>query len=305
MKTSITVGTRGSALALTQANMVISALKLTYPELEVSTKIIKTTGDKILDKELSKIGGKGLFIKEIEEALLDKSIDLAVHSMKDVPHTLSEDFEIGTVLKREDPRDVLICLNGYDINTLPGGAVIGTGSTRRMLQLSRIRPDFEFIPVRGNIDTRIRKLLNGEFDALVLALAGIKRLGWQCREDLSIDYLDIKDFIPSVGQGAMGLEIRKGDDEVADLIKILNSKDDEVCVMAERAFLREIDGGCEIPVGAYAKIEGNQITIDGFIGDENTKEIFREKIVGNMENFEELGVQLAKNCLSRRSRAGG
>ena len=299
MKQRITVGTRGSKLALTQTGMVVQALKEAHNGLEIDVKVIKTTGDKILDKELSKIGGKGLFIKEIEEALLDNSIDFAVHSMKDVPHTIPEDFEIGAILTREDPRDVII------YKTLPDNAIIGTSSVRRMLQLKALHPDFQFKPVRGNIDTRIKKLSEGEFDAIVLAAAGIKRLGWHVGEDLSINYLEIEDFIPSVGQGAIAIEIRKGDSEIFDIVKVLNDEKDAICVRAERTFLREIDGGCEIPVGAYSKIEDNKLIIDGFIGDEKNAEIYREKIIGEVEKFEELGVQLAKNCLSRWRRAGG
>ncbi|OGI02628.1 MAG: hydroxymethylbilane synthase [Candidatus Melainabacteria bacterium GWF2_37_15] len=299
MKQRVTVGTRGSKLALTQTGMVVQALKDMHKGLEIDIKVIKTTGDKILDKELSKIGGKGLFIKEIEEALLDGSIDFAVHSMKDVPHTLPEDFEIGAILKREDPRDVLI------YKKLPDNAVIGTSSVRRMLQLKALYPDFQFKPVRGNIDTRIRKLLEGEFDAIVLAVAGIKRLGWNKGEDLSINYLEIEDFIPSVGQGALALEVRKGDSEIFNIVKVLNDEKDATCVRAERAFLREIDGGCEIPVGAYSRIIDNKLIIDGFIGDEKNAKIYKEKITGEVESFEELGVQLAKNCISSRRRAGG
>lgn len=301
----LTVGTRGSKLALSQTGQVIEMLKSLHPGLKVDVKVIKTTGDKIQDKELSKIGGKGLFIKEIEEALHYGSIDFAVHSMKDVPHTMLAEFEIGAILKRVDPRDVLITRVGQDLKNLPKKSVIGTGSLRRMLQLYALRPDFEFKPVRGNIDTRIRKLSDGEFDAIVLASAGLIRIGWNGGDEFSINYLATDDYVPSVGQGALAIETRKCDKKSLDIVKVLNDETDAICVNAERTFLRRVDGGCEIPIGAYGKIEGNQLILDGFIGDEKNFKIYRDKITGSIEKFEEIGVRLAENCLSGRSRAGG
>ncbi|OGI20969.1 MAG: hydroxymethylbilane synthase [Candidatus Melainabacteria bacterium RIFOXYA2_FULL_32_9] len=307
----ITVGTRGSKLALTQTGMVIDDLKKAHPGLKVDIKIITTTGDKILDKELSKIGGKGLFIKEIEEALLAKEIDFAVHSMKDVPHTLPEEFQIGAILKREDPRDVLICRDNYDLNNLPAGARIGTGSLRRMLQLKALRSDLVFLPIRGNIDTRVGKLARNEFDAIVLAAAGLKRMGWQGNDeflktflkeesniDFNVSYLELDKYIPSVGQGALAIELRKNDQETFNIVKVLHHEIDAKCVLAERAFLKEVDGGCEIPIGAHCKAEGNQITIDGFVGDEEKNEIYRDKLIGNIDDYDKLGTQLAKNVLN-------
>ncbi|OGH98847.1 MAG: hydroxymethylbilane synthase [Candidatus Melainabacteria bacterium GWF2_32_7] len=307
----ITVGTRGSKLALTQTGMVIDDLKKAHLGLKVDIKIITTTGDKILDKELSKIGGKGLFIKEIEEALLAKEIDFAVHSMKDVPHTLPEEFQIGAILKREDPRDVLICRDNYDLNNLPAGARIGTGSLRRMLQLKALRSDLVFLPIRGNIDTRVGKLARNEFDAIVLAAAGLKRMGWQGNDeflktflkeesniDFNVSYLELDKYIPSVGQGALAIELRKNDQETFNIVKVLHHEIDAKCVLAERAFLREVDGGCEIPIGAYCKAEDNKITIDGFVGDEGKNTIYRDKLAGNIDDYDILGTQLAKNVLN-------
>ncbi|EKE04025.1 MAG: hypothetical protein ACD_20C00118G0015 [uncultured bacterium] len=312
MNKRITVGTRGSRLATTQTGIVIDDLKKAHPGLEVDVKIIKTTGDLVLDKSLSKIGGKGLFIKEIEDALLDKEIDFAVHSMKDVPHTLPEEFELAAILKREDPRDVLICKDNYDLSTLPAGSRVGTSSLRRMLQLKALRGDLECLPIRGNIDTRTNKITKNEFDAIVLAAAGLKRMGWQGKDDtqflstfikeesdiiFNISYLETNYYIPPVGQGALAIEIRKNDQELYDILNVLNHDIDAKCVLAERAFLKTVDGGCEIPVGAYCKADGNRIIIDGFVGDEVKSEIYRKQITGNIDDYEALGTQLANDVL--------
>lgn len=315
MKSKIIVGTRGSKLALTQTNMVVDDVKKAHPNLEIDVKIIKTTGDRIPDKELSQIGGKGLFIKEIEEALSKKEIDFAVHSMKDVPHTLPEEFQTGAVLKREDPRDVLICRANYNLKNLPANSRIGTGSLRRMLQLKALRKDFDFLPIRGNIDTRINKLANNDYDAIILAAAGLNRMGRQQKNDseflrsflkentdidFNISFLELDNFIPAVGQGALAIEIRKNDEEIFNIIKVLNHDNDAKCVLAERAFLKEVDGGCEIPVGAYCQIIDGHLVIDGFIGDEKNNKIYREKISGNIDNYELLGIKLAKMVLLRK-----
>lgn len=295
MRSKITVGTRGSKLALIQADFVIENLRKAYPELEIDKKIIQTTGDKILDEDLSKIGGKGLFIKEIEEALITEEIDLAVHSMKDVPHTLPDDFIISAIMEREDPRDVLISRYDPGLDELQSGITIGTSSTRRILQLQLHRPDLKFRPMRGNIDTRINKLAQGEYDAIVLAAAGIKRMGWNAELfKLKINYLEISDFIPAVGQGALAIEIRKNDADLFQIVQILNHDKDSRCVLAERSFLKEIDGGCEIPVGAYCEAQDDKIVINGFIGDEKLSVIYKEKVLSEIENYEIAGIQLAK-----------
>lgn len=312
MKSKITVGTRGSKLAVTQTNQVLDTLRNIYPDLEIETKIIKTTGDRILDKELSQIGGKGLFIKEIEEALLAKEIDFAVHSLKDVPYELEEPFEICTIPTRQDPRDVLITKHKNGINGLPQGAKIATGSLRRKVQLELLRKDITFEPIRGNIDTRIKKLSNGDLDAIVLAAAGLKRLGWinsddelnpgefekeLCNPNLYVYYLEPDNYIPSVGQGALALETRKGDIETIEILKVLNNSNDETCVKAERAFLKKMNGGCSIPIGAYAKIIDNQLTIDGFLGEEEASRIYRKSFRGDIYQAEELGIKLAEEIL--------
>jgi len=307
MKSKLIVGTRGSKLALVQTKQVIDELIKFYPKLNIDIKIIKTTGDMIFDRDLSKIGGKGLFIKEIEEALLRNEIDFAVHSMKDVPHTLPIDFQIGAILKREDPKDVLIARNNLCLKDLQIGSIIGTGSLRRMLQLHNIRPDLNIKPIRGNIDTRISKLVNGEFEGIIIAAAGLKRLGWKQANNeiffnnllknnanLGVEYLEADNFIPAVGQGALAIEIRDNDSEVFNIIKILNNHDDAICVETERAFLKEIDGGCEIPIGAYATLKDEEITLSGFIGDEKKLAIFSDIITDNIKYHKNIGINLAK-----------
>jgi hydroxymethylbilane synthase len=315
MKRKIIAGSRGSKLALIQTNFVIDLLKSSNPCLEIDIKVIKTTGDKIQDKQLSKIGGKGLFIKEIEEALALKEIDFAVHSMKDVPHTLLETYQIAAIMEREDPRDILICREGYSLTTLPAGARVGTGSLRRHLQIKALRSELEIIPIRGNIDTRINKLASGDYDAIILAAAGLKRMGWQnyndssffktllrenTNEKLCIEFLATETFIPAIGQGALAIETLTDNQELADIIRPLHNETDAYCVLAERAFLKEVDGGCEIPIGAYAYIYNDRLIIDGFLGDEYKGTIYRQSISGSIDNYKDLGVNLAKILLAKR-----
>ncbi len=319
MKAKLTAGTRGSKLALAQTNLIISKLKELYPSLEIDIKIIKTTGDKILDRQLSKIGGKGLFIKEIEEALEAAEVDFAVHSLKDVPHTLQDNFKIAAITKREDPRDVLICKGQYNINTLLAGSKVGTGSLRRSIQVKQIRKGLNILPIRGNIHTRINKMQH-DYDAIILAAAGLKRVGWNggndceflkevfeknVNSDFNISYFDLENFIPAVGQGALAIETRKKDFETINYIKQLNHESDALGLLAERAFLKEIDGGCEIPVGAYCFISENKLTIDGFIGDEKEELLFREKLTGNINDYESLGKDLAKIVLEKMNKSKG
>lgn len=310
MKTKLIVGTRGSKLALTQTNMVINCLKTIYPELNIETKIIKTTGDKILDKELSKIGGKGLFIKEIEEALLNNEIDFAVHSLKDVPHTMEDGFAIGAVLKREDACDVVILPKDKDLNNFTEVNNVGTGSLRRIVQLKTLYRRLNFKPIRGNIDTRLKKLVSGEYDAIVLAVAGLKRLGWsEVNNDrffkdivlddfsLKVEFLDKNMFIPAVGQGAVAVEIRKDDLQVFEVIKALNDEQDSICVSAERAFLKEINGGCEVPIGAYCICKDEKLYMKGFIADEKLINVFDVEVSGDFHEAEKLGMDLAKRVM--------
>lgn len=294
MKSKITIGTRGSKLAVTQTNMVIENLKGHYPNLNIEVKQIKTTGDKILDKSLSKIGGKGLFIAEIENALKNHEIDLAVHSMKDVQNVVSEDFEILSVLKREDPRDALVAKEKISLLDLPERAVIGTSSLRRMVQLRSLRPDFQFKLLRGNIDTRINKMLNGEADGIILAAAGLKRMGW---ENKISEYIDVHKCIPSVGQGALCVEFRSRDRDVKDMVSLLVKETEFKCLLSERSFLREMNGGCSIAIGAHSTEINGKIHLEGFVCDDDNAAIFKSKAVGNIDEYENIGIELAKKLV--------
>jgi hydroxymethylbilane synthase len=254
----ITIGTRGSKLALWQADFVRSELKRLYPGLEIELNKIKTTGDKILDVPLANVGGKGLFVKEIEEALLGRDADIAVHSMKDVPTEFPAGLYLAVICRREDPRDAFISRmrNGrFEIQSykeLPQGATIGTSSLRRSCQLLSIRPDLKIEQLRGNLDTRLRKLDEGQFDAIILAAAGMIRLGLEKR---IAEILPFEISLPAIGQGAVGIECRVDDAWINDLIAPLNHPETAVCVKAERAFLRKLEGGCQVPIAAHATIK--------------------------------------------------
>lgn len=289
----IRIGTRGSKLALRQTELVISALTRQYPHIEFQVQVIKTTGDRILDKGLNEIGEKGLFVKEIEEALAKREIDLAVHSMKDVPNALPQGFCLGAILKREDPRDVLLSKNKVPFSKLPPGAVVGTGSLRRIVQLQSERPDLRFETIRGNIDTRIKKMKQGEVDAIILAAAGLKRLGW---EEAVAEYFDVNRCIPAVGQGVLGIEILREYQEMADILQTIHHREDACCVLAERAFLAEVNGGCHIPVGAYAYIMDHKMYIQGFLGTEEGR-IVRTEMTGSLDEYESVGKKLGRELM--------
>ncbi|MDP4146276.1 MAG: hydroxymethylbilane synthase [Bacillota bacterium] len=291
MKKSMVIGTRGSALALTQTNVVKEHIQKYCPDLEIEIKIIKTTGDKILDKSLSKIGGKGLFVLEIESALRNGEIDLAVHSMKDVPNVVPDEFAIVAVLDREDPRDVLISKDGLLLSELPIGAAVGTSSLRRVAQIRNLRPDLNFKPLRGNIDTRIKKMMNGEVDAIILAAAGLKRMGWQ---DKITQYLDVNDCIPSVGQGALCIEFRKADLQLRDILSNIVNEKDFKCVLSERAFLKEMNGDCSIAIGAHAVIKDASIFLEGFVCSKDGTKLFADREAGSLSQYEEIGMKLGK-----------
>ncbi|MCS7163977.1 MAG: hydroxymethylbilane synthase [Thermodesulfovibrio sp.] len=301
-RNKLIIGTRGSKLALWQANWVKERLKLLYPEIDIEIQKIKTTGDKILDAPLAKIGGKGLFVKEIEEALLSKKVDIAVHSMKDVPIEIPKGLQISAICEREDPRDVFISKDGKSLKNIQAGAVIGTSSLRRTIQLRAIRDDLIVVPLRGNVDTRIKKLKEGQFNAILLAMAGLKRMGF---EDMVTETISEEVIIPAVGQGAIGIETRVDDDFINDLIKPLNHEDTSICVLAERAFLSVMGGGCQVPLACHAKIIKNDerssfIRIIGMIGDPEDKipiiKGFRE---GSLSQAQNLGIDLAKELLYR------
>lgn len=263
MKSKVVIGTRGSKLALWQANWVKEKLEELYPEIKIEIEKIKTTGDKILDAPLAKIGGKGLFVKEIEEALLDGRVDIAVHSMKDVPTEIPKGLHIAAICKREDPRDAFLSRDGIPLKDLPEGAVIGTSSLRRTVQLKALRKDIEIRPLRGNVDTRIRKLIEGQFDGIVLALAGLKRMGF---EENIAEIFSEEILIPAIGQGAIGIETRVDDEFVNDIVKPLNDPLTALCVSAERAFLSVMGGGCQVPLACHAKVVDGVMKISGMIG---------------------------------------
>ena len=291
----LVVGTRGSNLALVQTNWVVEQLKKNNPDIEFEIKIIKTKGDLIKDLPLDKIGDKGLFVKEIEKSLLDKEIDMAVHSMKDMPSILPEGLKFASIPKREDPRDVLVLKEGYnDINDLPKGAKIGTGSKRRTYQLLKYRPDLEIVPIRGNIDTRIRKIEDENLDGIVLAAAGLNRAG--LNHHISY-HLPVDIMIPAPAQGALALEIREDDSNMEKIISHIKDEMTEIQVAAERGFLRGVNGSCHIPMGAYCEIKDNKLNLSGLYGDEEGNKLVIKSITGAIEEAEKIGFELAKNIL--------
>ncbi len=290
------IGTRGSQLALYQANWVKEKLVKTYPYLKVTLIKIKTTGDKIQDAPLAKIGGKGLFVKEIEEALIQRRIDLAVHSIKDVPTELPKKLYLSAITKREDPRDVFISKNGTLLKNLPQGAKLGTSSLRRQAQLLHFRSDFEMIPLRGNLDTRLKKLKTMNLDGIVLACAGVKRLGL---EERITEIISTEISLPAIGQGALGIESRTEDEEVEEKMRILNDPSSAVVISAERAFLKKLGGGCQVPIAAFAQASGTILRIDGMVATTDGKRMIRHVIEGAPEEAESLGIRLADILLER------
>lgn len=296
MPSELRIGTRGSQLALRQAHWVKEQLVNTHPDLNVTLIKIKTTGDKIQDAPLAKIGGKGLFVKEIEEALIDQRIDLAVHSIKDVPTEFPEGLHLSAITKRDDPRDAFVSWDGTQLKNLPLKAKIGTSSLRRQAQLLHFRNDLELLPLRGNIDTRLKKLKTMNLDGIVLALAGLKRLGL---EERITEIIPPEISLPAIGQGALGIETRKGDTEVEGRIQFLNHKDSWIAVSAERAFLKKLEGGCQVPVAAYARIFGTSLQIDGLVGTTDGKRLIRHHQEGSVEKAELLGIELAEILLEK------
>lgn len=291
----IVVGTRGSKLALIQTNWVVEELKKSNPHVEFEVKVIKTKGDLVTNLPLHKIGDKGLFTKEIEQELLDGVIDLAVHSMKDMPSTLPEGLKFASVPKREDPRDVLVLKDGYtSIEDLPKGAKIGTGSKRRTYQLLNHRPDLEIIPIRGNIDTRIRKIQDENLDGVVLAAAGLIRAGLENRISY---YLPADVVVPAPAQGALALEIRANDDKIEEIISHIKDEETEIQVAAERGFLKGVNGSCHVPMGAYCEIKGDRLRLTGLYGDEEGNKLIIKSKEGSVENANKLGLELAEEVL--------
>jgi len=300
MPYELRIGTRGSQLALFQANWVKDQLIHAHPDLKVSLIKIKTTGDKIQDAPLAKIGGKGLFVKEIEEALIQRRIDLAVHSIKDVPTQFPEGLHLSVITKREDPRDVFISSERKTLKELPKGAKIGTSSLRRQAQLLHYRSDFEVIPLRGNLDTRLKKLKTTNLDGIVLALAGVRRLGF---EEKITEIISTDVSLPAIGQGALGIETRQDDRKIEEQIRLLNDQDSWIAVSAERSFLNKLEGGCQVPIAAFARIAGATLQIDGLVGTIDGKRVIREHLEGPIEAAELLGNKLADLLLSKGARS--
>ena len=295
MQASIKIGTRGSRLALWQANWVQSAIQLLNPSLPIKIVTVKTLGDKILDTPLAMVGGKGLFVKEIEEALRDGRVDLAVHSLKDMPADIPAGLCIGPVPERESPHDVLISKSGLPLARLPNGARIGTSSLRRAAQLLHQRPDVTILPLRGNLDTRIRKLETEDIDAIVLAAAGLKRLNL---ENKITEYLDSSSMLPAVGQGALCLELRKDDARTAAIVAGLNHPETQAVVRGERAFLNRLEGGCQVPIAAHGVITNGRFSLQGLVANLDGSVIVRDTLSGPVAESAKIGITLAERLLS-------
>jgi hydroxymethylbilane synthase len=285
-------GSRGSQLALWQANHISALLRERGHEVEI--EIIKTTGDKITDVALAKVGTKGMFTKEIEEALAEGRVDLAVHSLKDLPTELPAGFEIAAITTREHPNDAFLSLRYNSVEELPQGARVGTSSLRRQAQLKVVRPDLDIHPLRGNVDTRMRKLQEGEYDAIILAAAGLNRLG---RTELVKQILPPEMMCPAAGQGALGIEIREGDTRMRELLTFLDDKDSRATTVAERALLNELGGGCQVPIGAHATVENGQIHLRGIVAKPDGTLVLREQMIGT--DPVSLGETVGKKLLAR------
>ena len=296
----LTIATRGSALALWQANHIKDRLEAEHPGLTVHLLKIKTKGDKILDVPLAKVGGKGLFVKEIEEALLDGRAQLAVHSMKDVPTELPEGLEVGVIPEREASTDSLLSVKYEGLAGLPRGAVVGTSSLRRQSQLATLRPDLKIESLRGNLDTRVRKLLDGEFDAIVVATAGLNRLELTAPRH---EILGPPDFLPAVAQGALGIEYHSANAEVAAMLQFLNHEPSKRQVLAERGFLTGLDGGCQVPIAAWSVIDGERLRLTGFVADVDGSRPIRMTAEGPVDNAWDIGAALAEKVLAAGGKA--
>jgi hydroxymethylbilane synthase len=294
-KNKIIVGTRGSRLALWQAGFVAELIEQ-RGGVTAELKIIKTKGDKILDAPLAKIGGKGLFVKEIENALLEGKIDLAVHSLKDVPTEVPTGLVIGAVIRREIPQDALISKEGFSLRELPSGSVVGTSSLRRKAQLLNYRPDLKVADVRGNLDTRLRKMEQGQFDAIIVAAAGLYRMGWQ---DRITELIPTTLMLGAVGQGAICVEMRRDDGRIAQLVRKLDHKETRVATLAERAFLRRLEGGCQIPIGALGTVRDGVLELDGVVANLSGSRLVRDKVKGSPDTPEKVGVELAELLINK------
>ncbi len=295
MKTSVKIGTRGSKLALWQANWVKSALNKKFPRQSIDLVTIKTRGDKILDVPLAKVGGKGLFVKEIEQALIERRIDIAVHSMKDMPAEIPQGLCIGAIPEREVPQDVWVSRKGVRFSELGRGTVVGTSSVRRAAQLRYARPDILIQPLRGNLDTRLKKLHTENLDAIVLAAAGVKRLNL---EKQITEYLDTDIMLPAVGQGALCIETRVQDSKIEPLVAALNHESSRAVVLGERAFLKRLQGSCQVPIAGYGQIDGNAFKLTGLVADIDGSRMIKASLSGPADATEAVGILLAEQLLA-------
>jgi hydroxymethylbilane synthase len=301
MKTQLTIGSRGSKLALWQAEWMRARLRSLYPQTEVSIEVIKTSGDVLKDAPLAVIGGQGVFTKELEEALLDGRIDLAVHSLKDLPTVLPGGLRIAAVTEREDARDALVLRAGVDverpsIGNLPPGAIVGTSSPRRISQLKHLRPDLAVKELRGNVDTRLRKLDAGDYDAIILASAGLRRLGLAERISAPVG---TEEMLPAVGQGALGIETREADAETVMMVAAVEDERTRAACTAERALLRELGGGCQLPIAAHAVVTDGRLRMGGLVALPSGESVVRDSVEGLAAEAEQLGVELARRLRGR------
>jgi len=299
-RTKLVIGTRSSKLALWQANHIAECIRTQYPEIEVTLRHIVTTGDKILDVPLAKIGGKGLFTKELENAMLAQEIDLAVHSLKDMPTQLPAGLVLAAITERVDPGDALLSPKYGEIDKLPQGAKVGTSSLRRKAQLLKYRPDLRICDLRGNLDTRLKKMETEGFDAIILAVSGLKRLGWQ---ELITQILPTEICLPAVGQGALAIEARASDEEVLSMVEFLNHQPTRWAVEAERAYLAEAEGGCQIPIGVYGQLAEEKLLLEAVILSVDGKRQIHQTISGAPTAGIELGRTLAQDMLDKGGRA--
>ncbi|PKH91224.1 MULTISPECIES: hydroxymethylbilane synthase [unclassified Pseudoalteromonas] len=292
----VRIATRKSALALWQAEFVKAELERFHADVRVELVPMSTQGDIILDTPLAKIGGKGLFVKELEQAMLDGRADIAVHSMKDVPVEFPEGLELYTICEREDPRDAFVSNNFANLNELPQGAIVGTSSLRRQCQIKALRPDLDIRDLRGNVNTRLGKLDDGQYDAIILAAAGLIRLEMESR---IADYIEPEVSLPANGQGAVGIECRIDDEVTKALLAPLEHTQTRIRVNAERSMNRYLEGGCQVPIGAYALVDGEQVHLRGLVGAVDGSEILRDEVTGHVNDAEELGIELAKKLLAQ------
>ena len=292
----VIIGSRGSRLARLQAELVLHKLEQAYPDIKFSLSRITTTGDYDPETPLEKIGGQGVFVKELEQALLRNQIDIAIHSLKDMPTEIAPDLALTAVPQREDARDVLITASGQSLTELPPSSRLGTGSARRAVELLFQRPDLDVRPLRGNVDTRLRRVTSGELDGAIMAAAALVRLGWQER---ITEYLSVEQFLPAVGQGALGIEIRADDSYIAKLVSHLDHQPSHASILAERAFLRALGGGCRAPIAALGMVSEGYLELKGMVAGINSRRFLRDLEKGPVTSAEEIGQRLARRLLDK------